>query len=77
MFMALDLYGYEDQRMLKSLKKIAEVEEDFDWVQAKWFEQMGICEYCEIQFCEHERGLGSIDARAEDFDLQAFSFGRL
>lgn len=50
MFTALDLYGSQDQVMLKSLKKITEVEYDFDWVQAKWFEKMGIYEYCEIQF---------------------------
>ncbi|QDS67579.1 hypothetical protein FKW77_003567 [Venturia effusa] len=77
MLTALDLYGYEDQVMLKSLKKITEVEEDFDWVQAFWFEKMGICEFCEIQFCESERDSGSVDTRAEDFDLQAFWFGRI
>lgn len=63
--------------MLKSLKKITEVEYDFDWVQAKWFEKMGICEYCEIQFCGDKHDLGSIDTRVEDFDLQAFKFGRI
>ncbi|TLD39343.1 hypothetical protein E2P81_ATG00330 [Venturia nashicola] len=77
MFTALDLYGYQDQSMLKSLKKITEVEEDFDWVQVKWFEKMGICRYCEIQFCRDEHDFGSIDAPGEEVDLQAFNFGRV
>ncbi|RDI87211.1 hypothetical protein Vi05172_g2882 [Venturia inaequalis] len=75
MLTALDLYGYEDQVMLKSLKKITEVEEDFDWVQATWFEEMGICEYCEIQFCGDVRDLGSFDTGGDEFDLQAFNCG--
>jgi hypothetical protein len=78
LFISLDTYGYqEDQAMLKSLRKVTEVETDLEHAKQEWFKKMGICECCETQCCWDERDFGSIDARDEDFDLRALEFGKV
>ena len=72
------MYGHqEDQAMLKSLRKVTEVETDFEYAKKEWFKKMGICEFCEAQCGWDDSDYGSIDALEEDFDLQAFEFGRV